>query len=122
MTDLRRLSHTGDPETSTTAALKLDAEGRQSLKEALITLLDEKPRTGDELTAAYFHQAEFRHWPQFSDRHNVKRRLSELHATHHVIRESGTTRESLLGKQATVWELSVPVDEARVIVAMRRAA
>lgn len=122
MNELRRLSHTGDPETSNTAALQLDAQGRQSLKQAIITLLDEKPRTGDELTAAYFHCAEFMRWPQFTDRHNVKRRLSELHATHHVIRESGATRESLLGKQATVWELAVPVDEARVIVAMRRAA
>jgi len=122
MNDLRHLSHAGDPETSTTAALKLDAEGRQSLKEALIILLDEKPRTGDEPIAAYFHQAEFKRWPIFSDRHNVKRRLSELHTTHHVIRESGRTRPSSQGKQATVWELAVPTDKARVIVAMRRAA
>jgi hypothetical protein len=120
--DLRYLSHTGDPDTSNTAALQLNAQGRQSLKEALIELLDERPRTGDELTAAYFHQAEFRRWPQFSDRHSVKRRLSDLHTIHHVIKESGETRPSNLGKRATVWMLAVPANEARLIVAMRGAA
>jgi hypothetical protein len=122
MTDPRRITHRHDPDTSTTSAVELDAEGRQTLKEALIALLDEQPRTGDELTAAYFHHAEMRQWPQFSDRHSVKRRLSDLHTIHHVIKESGQTRRSNLGKRATVWELAVPADEARLIVAMKGAA
>lgn len=122
MNEVRRLSHSADPETSTTAALHLDPQGRLSLKEAIITLLDERPRTGDELIAAYASHAEQNRWPLIADLHSVKRRLSELHTTHHVVRESGETRESRMGRQATVWELAVPADEARIIVAMRGAA
>lgn len=114
----RTMSHTYDPETSNLAAVQLDKHASARLKDALLILLDEKPRTADELTAVYFHQAEFRRWPQFADAHNVKRRLSELAKKHHVIRESGDRRPSRLGKASTVWELSVPVEEARTIVGM----
>lgn len=34
----------------------------------------------------------------------------------HVIRESGDRRPSRLGKASTVWELSIELEEARVIV------
>lgn len=122
MTDTRLITHVHDPETSKTAAAQLDAEGRQSMKEALIELLDERPRTGDELTAAYFHKAEVRGWPFKTDRHNVKRRLSDLHVIHHVIKDSGQTRPSNLGKRATVWKLAVPAEYARLIVAMKGTA
>lgn len=116
------LSHSGDPETSTTAALQLDAQGRLSLKEAIITLLDERPRTGDELIGAYTARAEVNGWPLIADLHSVKRRLSELHTIHHVVKESGDTRPSNHGKAATVWALSTPAEEARIIVRMRGAA
>ena len=116
------LAHNGDPQTSHDAVIQLDPEGRSTLKDELLVLLDERPRTGDELTAAYAHQAEFRRWPTYLDMHNVKRRLSELHTRHHVIRESGETRPSRLGRNAVVWELAVPLDEARTIVAMKEAS
>lgn len=122
MSDLRRLSHATDPETSSTAAVRLDPQGRLSLKEAIITLLDERPRTGDELIAAYASHAEQNRWPLIADLHSVKRRLSELHTTHHVVRESGETRESRMGRKATVWELAVPAWEARLVVAMKGTA
>lgn len=113
----RTMSHTNDPLTSDLAAVQLDKHASAKLKDALLILIDEKPRTADELTAAYAHQAEFRRWPTFLDLHNIKRRLSELHAKHHVVKESGDRRPSRLGKPSTVWELSVPVEEARLIVA-----
>lgn len=112
----KTMSHTHDPETSQLAAVRVDPNASAQLKDALLILLDEKPRTADELTSVYFHQAEFRRWPQIADSHNVKRRLSELHSKHHVIRESGDRRPSRLGKASTVWKLAVPVEEARLIV------
>ena len=114
--NINAMSHTHDPETSSLAAVRLDKHASARLKDALLVLLDEKPRTADELTAVYFHQAEMHRWPLLDDAHNVKRRLSELHSRHHVIRESGDRRPSRLGKASTVWELSVPVEEARLIV------
>lgn len=120
--NINAMSHTHDPETSRLAAVKLDPEGRESLKQAIIALLDEHPRTGDELIAAYASHAEVNRWPLIADLHSVKRRLSELHTVHHVVRESGETRESRMGRQATVWELAVPASEARVIVSMGSAA
>jgi len=116
------LAHNGDPQTSHDAVVQLDPVGRATLKDALLVLLDERPRTGDELTSAYAGQAEFRRWPTYMDLHNVKRRLSELHTRHHVIRESGETRPSRLGRKAVVWELAVPLEEARIVVAMKDAA
>lgn len=113
------LAHSTDPTTSHHAAVTLDHEGRQTLKDALLQLLAEHPRTGDELTRAYYANAERNLWPLFTDHHNVKRRLSELHTIHHVIRPTSERRPSQLGKPATVWELTVPLDEARVIVAAR---
>lgn len=118
MNDLTRLAHAGDPETSHLAAAQLDPEGRVSLKQAIVALLDERPRTGDELIAAYATQAEIHLWPLVADLHSVKRRLSELHKLHHVVRESGETRLSRLGRKSTVWELAVPAEEARLVVAM----
>lgn len=120
--NLKAMSHTGDPETSHLAAIELYPDDSTKLRDALMLLLDEKPRTADELTAAYFHQAEFKRWPLIDDSHNVKRRLSELHTRFHVIRESGDRRPSRRGRASTVWELAVPVDEARRIGAMRGAA
>ena len=114
--NINALSHTHDPETSSLAAVQLDKHASARLKDALLILLDEKPRTADELTAVYMNQAEFHRWPIFLDSHNIKRRLSELHSKHHVIRESGDRRPSRLGKASTVWELAVPVEEARLIV------
>ena len=122
MTDPKLITHEHDPETSTTAAVDIDEKVLRTLKQALIVLLDEKPRTGDELTAAYFHRAGREGWPLYTDRHNIKRRLSDLHAIHHVIKESGKTRPSNLGKPATVWELAVPTNTARLIVAMKGTA
>lgn len=113
----RAMSHSHDPLTSDLAAVQLDKHASARLKDALLLLLDEKPRTADELTAVYSHQAEFRRWPTFLDLHNVKRRLSDLHAKHHVIKESGEKRPSRLGKASIVWELAVPIEEARLIVA-----
>lgn len=115
--NINTMSHSGDPETSRLAAIQIDPHASAQLKDALLILLDEKPRTADELTSVYYHQAEFRRWPQMADTHNVKRRLSELHSKHHVIRESGEKRPSRLGKASVVWQLAVPVEEARVIVA-----
>lgn len=114
--NIKTMSHTADPETSTLAAIQLDANASAQLKDALLLLLDETPRTADELTAVYMHQAEFRRWPRFEDTHNVKRRLSELHAKHHVIIESGEKRPSRMGRASTVWALAVPIDEARIVV------
>lgn len=110
------MAHTNDPETSHIAALRVDPHVSARLKHAIIDLLAESPRTGDELTVAYFNLAVVNGWPWYVDRHNVKRRLSELHTTHHVIRESGDRRPSAHGRPATVWELSTSVDEARETV------
>ncbi len=113
---VKGLSHSGDPLTSGLAVIQLDPEGRASLKDALLLMLGEKPMTADELTSAYVSRAETNQWPIYVDHHNVKRRLSELHTKHHVIRESGETRPSRMGRASTVWTLSVPLEEARVIV------
>lgn len=110
------MSHANDPYTSHLAAALVDPNESAVLRKALLALLDEQPRTADELTAAYMTQAEFKRWPQIEDTHNVKRRLSELHARHHVIKESGERRPSRRGRTSTVWVLSVPLDEARSIV------
>lgn len=112
----RTMSHTSDPATSTLAAETVDPHKTRMLKLALIDLLEEDPRNADELTAAYYNLADVNGWPRMVDRHNVKRRLSDLHARHHVIRESGDRRPSRMGKPATVWELSLPADEARTVV------
>lgn len=110
------MSHAHDPGTSSLAAQSVDPHTSLMLKLALIDLLEEDPRNADELTDAYYNLAEANGWPVCEDRHNVKRRLSELHQRHHVIRESGDRRPSRLGKLATVWELGVPADEAREVV------
>ncbi len=112
--NVRALSHRGDPATSREAATLLGDTLR--LKRALVELLADAPLPADEITTVYFQVAEFRRWPSYEDRHNVKRRLSELHRRHHVIRESGERRPSRLGRAATVWELAVPVGEAHRIL------
>lgn len=114
--DITHLSHRGDPETSGLASARLDPNQLSSLKDALIDLLAERPRTGDELTAAYFHRAERERWPLFEDRHNVKRRLSELVHKHHVVRDSGDRRMSARGRKSVVWRLTVAADDAKVTV------
>lgn len=110
------MAHANDPETSHLAASQVDPHDSARLKHALIDLLAESPRTGDELTAVYFRLAEINGWPRLGDAHNIKRRLSDLHARHHVIRESGVRRPSRLGKLATVWELAMSADKAREVV------
>lgn len=112
----RTMSHSSDPDTSRLAAESVDPNDSARLKLALLDLLAEEPRTADELTDAYFNLAFVNGWPSFLDRHNVKRRLSELHAKHHVIRESGDRRPSRMSKLSTVWELGVPLEDARDIV------
>lgn len=112
----RTMFHTSDPVTSTLAASQVDPYESNRLKLALVDLLDEAPRTADELTEAYFNLAFVNGWPQLHDSHNCKRRLSDLHKKHHVIRESGDRRPSRMGKLATVWELSVPAEDARAVV------
>jgi len=120
--NINAMSHTNDPETSLIAAEQVDENDTARIKDALVVLLSERPSTADELTIRYVNAAEFRGWPLVMDWHNFKRRLSELHTRHHVIRESGERRPSKRGKSSTVWALSVPVDEARVVVKMRGAA
>jgi len=112
----KTMSHSSDPDTSRIAAESVDPHKSMLLKLALIDLLVENPRNGDELTDAYYNLAETNGWPVFVDHHNPKRRLSELHQKHHVIRESGERRPSRMGKLATVWQLAVSADEARQIV------
>ncbi|MFJ4997144.1 hypothetical protein ACIP5T_03265 [Microbacterium sp. NPDC088619] len=112
----RTMSHTSDPVTSTLAAESVDPHDSTRLKLALIDLLDEAPRTADELTEAYFNLAFVNGWPSFHDTHNCKRRLSDLHQKHHVIRESGDRRPSAHGRPATVWELAVSAEDARAVV------
>lgn len=112
----RTMSHTSDPETSTLAAEQVDAHKTLLLKLALIDLLDENPRNGDELTDAYYNLADVNGWPVFTDHHNPKRRLSELHTRHHIIRPSAIRRPSAQGKLATVWELAVSAEDARAVV------
>lgn len=112
--NVRAMSHRGDPATSNEAATRLHDTSR--LKGALVELLADAPLTADEITTVYFQVAEFRRWPTYADQHNIKRRLSELHRRHHVIRETGERRPSRLGRAATVWGLSVPVEEAHRIL------
>lgn len=112
----RTMSHTSDPITSATAASQVNPHDTLRLKLALIDLLDENPRTGDELITSYGYLASVCGWPTLVDPHSVKRRLSELHKRHAVIRESGLTRPSRMGRAATVWELVVSADEARAVV------
>lgn len=113
-----RLAHAADPWTSENAAIQLDASAKLALKLAIITLLDEHPRTADETTRAYVSNAEVNRWPLLVDLHNVKRRMSELHTLHRVTRKSGVTRPSAMGRPTVVWELAVPAVEARTIVAI----
>jgi hypothetical protein len=122
VSDIRHLSHRTDPETSSTAALQLDAQGRASLKEALIDLLAEKPRTDDELAAVYRHRAEVNGWPLILDLHSVARRRSELVHKHDVVRDSGDRRLSNMGRKAVVWELTETPDDAKAIIRMKDAA
>jgi hypothetical protein len=110
------LAHTGDPDTSHTAVIRLDPQARLNLKEALLTLLDGHPMTDDELTAAYVSEAEAQKVPPLMDLHSVKRRRSELHTRHHVVMDTGLRRPSLHRKPSVVWALRMPVDEARLIV------
>lgn len=112
----KSMSHSSDPDTSRIAAESVDPHESARLKLAILDLLGEAPRTADELTAVYFRLGEMNGWPQLHDAHNVKRRLSELHAKHHVIRESGDRRPSAHGRPSTVWELAVTLDEARTVV------
>lgn len=112
----RTMSHTSDPSTSTTAASQVNPHDTLRLKLALIDMLDASPKTADELTDMYYGLSGVRRWPVLIDPHSVKRRLSELHRRHAVIRESGLTRPSRMGRAATVWELAVSADEARAIV------
>lgn len=112
----RTMSHTSDPITSSDAAAQVNPHDTLRLKLALIELLSIRPRTADELTKAYAASADYLEWPHLIDSHNIKRRLSELHRRHAVIRESGLTRPSRMGRAATVWELAISADEARAIV------
>ena|SRR5690606_17126996 len=114
--DIAHLSHRSDPETSVLASAKLDPHQMTTLKDALIDLLAERPRTADEITFAYFHRAETEQWPLFEDRHNVKRRLSELVHKHGVARDSGERRLSARGRKSVVWKLTVPADYAKIAV------
>lgn len=112
----RTMSHTSDPMTSSDAAAQVNPHDTLRLKLALIDMLDRKPRTGDELLTDYAYIYEICGWPLIADVHNIKRRLSELHKRHGVIRESGLTRPSRMGRAATVWELAISADEARAVV------
>ncbi|MGF3056191.1 hypothetical protein [Microbacterium sp. YY-01] len=113
---MKHLAHATDPATSHDAVVALNQDNSAALKDALLHLLAEKPMTADELTTAYTNRAEFKRWPIFTDWHNIKRRLSELHTHHKVIRPSGHTRPSRMGRKSIVWELSLALDEARIIV------
>lgn len=110
------MAHANDPSTSHEAASQVDPHASRALKLALIELLAESPRTGDELTAVYFRLAEINGWPRLGDAHSVKRRLSDLHTRHKVIRETGDRRPSAHDRPATVWELSMRSDVARAVV------
>lgn len=111
----RTMSHTSDPATSSDAASQVNPHDTLRLKHAIIDMLLEKPRTGDELVTDYFFMVDLLGWPVLNDAHNVKRRLSQLHTIHHVIRHAGT-RPSAHGRAAHVWELAISADEARAIV------
>lgn len=112
----RTMSHTSDPATSATAASQVNPHDTLRLKHAIIDMLEQRPLTADEMTTIYYRFGEESDWPYVLDAHNIKRRLSELHKRHHVIRESGLTRPSRMGRAATVWELALDADEARAIV------
>lgn len=120
--DPMMLAHRGDPETSKTSAKKVSKARTPLVRRAIAELLDQRPRTGDELIAAYRNGAEAHGWPLLRDLHEVKRRCSDMHTLFRVVRPvedalgNKVTRLSAGGSPATVWELSVPVDVAQLIV------
>lgn len=120
----KAMSHTHDPETSTIAARKVSQRRSARVRRAIVHLLAEKPRTDDELVAAYRSRAETERWPLLPVMHEVKRRRSDMHTRFHVVKPSTddygnkTTRPSTEGNPSTVWTLAVPADQARQIVGL----
>lgn len=76
--DVRRMSHTADPDTSKDAAVKAK-RGRKvlAIQAAILQLLAEEPRTCRETHKAYKRLREDAGWPK-ADLQAIRRRMTEL--------------------------------------------
>lgn len=113
--EVRTLAHRNDPDASVAAAefQVRNASRNQRVKDAILGLLAEEPRTSFELQDAYFSWRMVNDWPDVQT-HSVSRRLSELHRDGRVraVRDAQgaqVRRPSPSGATATVWEI-VPAE------------
>ena len=87
-TELRRMSHASDPDTSHTAARKAK-RGRKvaMIHGAILGVLAGGPLTAKEIHTAYTRQrSELHAWLPEADLQDIRRRLTELqHDTHRVV-------------------------------------
>lgn len=113
---MTNLAHIKDPDASRLAAeaQERNRSRNQRVKDALLELLAEEPRTSFELQDAYFSWRMVNDWPDVQV-YSVNRRLSELHNEHLVraaVDDHGqqVRRPSPSGATVTVWEI-VPLEE-----------
>jgi hypothetical protein len=117
--EVRTLAHRNDPDASVAAAefQVRNASRNQRVKDAILGLLAEEPRTSFELQDAYFSWRMVNDWPDVQV-HSVSRRLSELHRAGLVraVEDAGgvqVRRPSPSGATATVWEIVPEQQEAQ---------
>ncbi|WP_350347216.1 hypothetical protein ABIQ69_11305 [Agromyces sp. G08B096] len=73
-----------------------------AVRDAIVALLEEEPRTVTELTAAYCRLRLVNGWPFLTDLHNIARRTSDLH-DRGVIYDTGVRRPTRFGRPSAVW-------------------
>ena len=98
--EVKHLHHSHDPDTSRIAAEELS--DMDAVREAIIELLEEEPRTVTELTAAYCSLRQANGWPFLADLHNIARRTSDLHQADRIY-DTGERRATRLGRPSVVW-------------------
>jgi hypothetical protein len=112
-------AHRGDPDASIAAAeyQARNSSRNQRVKDAILGLLAEEPRTSFELQDAYFSWRMVNDWPDVQV-YSINRRLSDLHnagLVRAVVDGEGTQlrRPSPAGATATVWERVPEQQDAR---------
>lgn len=112
-------AHRGDPDASKAAAAHQarNSTRNQRVKNAILGLLAEEPRTSFELQDAYFSWRMVNDWPDVQV-YSINRRLSDLHnagLVRAVLDADGVQvrRPSPAGATATVWEIVPEAQDAR---------
>lgn len=98
------LAHTGDPDTSHTAAAALNKEDQSRMKAAILYLLDVRPVPVHQLTGDYFALRELKQWPAAKP-DSVAKRLSELVKAERVV-DTGKRVPGLYGRPVAVWAVA----------------